>query len=233
MCKQRLFFILIASLLLVVTAAQSGERGEVRFQVVPSARTDCQVGNLNNPVPPPVPDIFQGLQEYAYFIYPPDQCSCPDNGFMIENVNMWLHFDPNMIPVSFVVRGGLREAVWDPAADCYVPGDVICMSDETVYQIDDPGEYLITVETPQCPCVIFNERYFLVMEYLDAFPANLVIDDDPQPCIEYLYEGGVWQDMFGMKAAGGKTIVWSDIVCCDPGTDSAPSTWGSIKSLYR
>ena len=85
------------------------------------AQTICQVGNLADPVSPPVGGIVQGDQVFAYLIHPVDQCDCPEEFVQLQNLNMWLDFDASMVPANFTVRPGLRPAVFDLNLDQWVP----------------------------------------------------------------------------------------------------------------
>ncbi len=204
-------------------------------QESPGGRSDCQIGNLNPPVPPSVHGLFTGEEGFAYLVYPDSQCTCIEGGFQLESVSMMLEFEPWMLPVTFWVHGGLLEAVFEPADLCWVPGLELCVSAPIEITITTPGEHTITVPMlGVCDCYPMDDYYFLYIEFLDGFDANLLIDDQPLPCIVYNRKVGFdWIDMYWMKTSGGKGIVFGDIICCEPPIGTEPSTWGAIKSLYR
>jgi len=41
-----------------------------------------------------------------------------------------------------------------------------------------------------------------------------------------------WYPAYRRVQAGGKVIIWGDLVCYDP-VANAVGTWGGIKTLYR
>ncbi len=192
------------------------------------------VGNLNPPVPPAVEFLHTGLETYAYLIYPPEQASCSQGGFELLDVNMYLELTPGQVPVSFHAAGGLIQADWDHSIGQFVPGQPLCEGPQFFFHFDEPGLYTITVPMDlTCGCQIFDEHYFLTLEYLDPFEANLPTDGQPAPGIVYNDKGAGWVDMIGLgKTAGGKVIIWGDLVCCDP-VANAEGSWGGIKTLYR
>jgi hypothetical protein len=224
----RLFLLLV--LVPVITSLLAAERPAPDLSV----ETDFQVGNLNPVVPPSVAGLFTGNEKFAYLIFPPDQGTCNEGGIQLETVSMLLEFEPAQVPVTFSVRGGLLDAVWDPAMGGFVPGEEICLGLPEIYEIIEPGIYTITVAVPECSCVPWDDYYFLTLEYLDPFEALLPIDDLPEPGIVFNDKGTGWIDMFGMKrTAGGKIIVWGDVICCEPAVGNTTGTWSHVKSLYR
>jgi hypothetical protein len=192
-------------------------------------------GNLNPPMPPAVPDVHFGEASYAYLFYPPDYGSCPLGGFRLEAVHMLLEFAPAQVPVTFTVTGGLMSAVWDPSQNMFVPGGPLCEGPPLVFTFTEPGQYEIFVPTNgACGCQPFDEYYFLSLNFLDPFNADLPTDGQPEPGVVFIDNGTGWVDMIGLgKTAGGKVIIWGDLVCCDPSIGNANSTWGGIKGLYR
>jgi hypothetical protein len=197
------------------------------------ARTDCQVGNLN-PAAGLVTGFFQGNERYKYLIYPPDQCSCPV-GFLLESVSMMLHFEPWMVPITFDVVCDLGEAI-EVAPGCWEPGPIdYCVSSVTTFHITTAGYHTITVPMDGCDCAFMDHHYFIGLEFLTAFDANIVIDAFPQPCIVYNWRSpGPWEDLFTWFArSSGKGIIWGDIICCQPPVATEADSWGAIKSLYH
>lgn len=199
-----------------------------------TTRADCRVGNLASAVPPPATGIFAGGEEYAYLIYPPDQCQCAEGGFTFESIGMLLEFAPHQVPVTFAAVAVWREAVWDDGLGCYLPGGELFASAPVIFPIALPGIYDIVIPTPGWDFLPFAQHYFIGLRYVDVFAADLPVDDQPQACVAYRGDGTSWQDLDGLKrAAGGKVIVWGDIVCGSPVIPSDATTWGTLKAVYR
>lgn len=193
-----------------------------------------QVGNLNDPVPPAVPDLHFGQVAYAYLIYPPDQGACSQGGFKLETVHMYLEFAPDQVPVDFMVCAGLQTAVPDPSGETYAPGGPLCDGPLLQVHVDEPGPFVVSLPVGDaCGCQPFDEHYFLTVRYPEPFLADLPIDDQPQAGVVYADEGAGWADMFLIdKTASGKVIIWGDLVCCEP-VAAETRTWSGIKTLYR
>ncbi len=193
-----------------------------------------QVGNLNPPVPPAVPDLHFGQTSYAYLVYPPDQGNCTKGGFKLETLHMYLELTAAQVPVTFDAAAVLREAVWDPGQNGWVPGPPLCGGPLWTFTFDDPGLYVIDLPLDDsCGCEVFDMFYFLSVDFPTFFEADLPVDGLPQEGIVFRNTSGFWEDMFGLgKTATGKVIIWGDLVCCEPvGNDT--STWSGIKSLYE
>ncbi|MEZ4388184.1 MAG: hypothetical protein R3D98_11530 [Candidatus Krumholzibacteriia bacterium] len=189
------------------------------------------VGNLNQPAGS-VPNILFGDQTLAYLIFPSEQVSCPDAGFQLETVRVYLEFTENQVPVTLNVGGGLLRAV--PEGDGYVPGDAIYFTESRPIVINEPGLQLIEVPVGDAAtCEAIAEPYFLGLRFDGPAEANLVIDDQPAPGIEFIDSGNGFVDLNGFdKTSGGKVIIWGDIVCCIiTGTES--SSWHGIKQMFR
>jgi hypothetical protein len=197
-------------------------------------QAECQVGNPVEIGQPPVPELFFGNQEWAYLIYPPDQCDCPEGGFQLDRVNMDLSLNPGQVPVIFSASAFLREAIYNAETGCYVPGEVLYFSPPVTFTFDEPGVYTITVPTPETSCEVFDEHYFIGLRYLEPFLADLAIDEQPAPCTAYVDSGNGWFDFYDLrKSSTGKPIIWGDIVCCDINVPAEDGTWTEIKGLYR
>ncbi len=194
-----------------------------------------QVGNLNPPEPPAVPDVHLGLESYAYLFYPPDFGDCSSGGFRLEAVHMLLEFTPEQVPVTFHAAGGLISADWDSALDMFVPGGQLCEGQPFDFHFTEPGQYEIILPVQgACGCQPFNEHYFLSVKYFDQFGADLPTDGQPEAGVVFINNSGNWIDMIGLgKTAGGKVIIWGDLVCCDPPIGNDMGTWSGIKGLYR
>lgn len=189
-----------------------------------------QVGNLNPPAGT-APGILVGNQTLAYLILPEEQVSCPDQGFQLQNVRVFLEFSPEQVPVTLNVAGGLLQAVPDGAG--YVPGDSLFMTDPMPIVIAEPGMQLIEVPVDGvASCELLSGAYFLALRFAGPAESSLVIDDQPAPGIEFIDSGNGFVDMNGLdKASGGKVIIWGDIICCIV-TASEGSTWHQIKQMF-
>lgn len=189
-----------------------------------------QVGNLNLPAGT-APGILVGNQTLAYLIQPEEQVSCPEQGFQLQNVRVYLEFSQEQVPVTLNVAGGLLQAVPDGAG--YVPGDALFLTDPMPMVITEPGLQLIEVPVEGvASCELLGGAYFLALQFVGPAAASLVIDDQPAPGIEFIDSGNGFIDMNGLdKASGGKVIIWGDIICCLV-TASEGSTWHQIKQIF-
>ncbi len=202
----------------------------------PAATTvHCQIGNLHDPVRLPGPELFQGEESYAFLVHPPEQCGCTEGGFTVETVAHLLYFEPDQVPALLQVQARLLEALPDLTGLCRLPGPDVCLGPPQTILVDQPGYFLVTVPMPGCPIQDFGQYYFLAMSYQGGSPARLAIDDQPQPCVEFIDRGNGWEDMFLIpdKTGGGKHILFGDVVCGALSVDEETGSWGSIKSLYR
>lgn len=199
------------------------------------AAGDCLVGNLNEPVGPPAPDIFQGHESYAYLVYPPDNCLCEQGGFTVQTITQVLYFDATQVPVTLQVQASLRLGVLDIGGTCWLPGPQVCLGPVIPVTITSPGFHWVTAPLPGCPMQPFGNHYFLSLQYLGGGPGFLAIDDAPQACTEYVERGLGWEDMFTFpaKTGGGKAIIFGDVLCGAMSVENQTGSWGSIKSLYR
>jgi len=232
----RYFLPLIVLLLVFSSAAALAETGPYAdWDGSTAANGDCQVGNLNDPVGPPAPDIFNGEESYAFHILPAEQCQCAEGGFKIESISMLLYFEEDQIPTTFEVRGSLLAAVFEPASDCWLPGPPLCQSDPLAMTIDTPGVHQVFVPVVDCEAYPLVDNFFLSLTYNGGGPAFLPIDDQPRPCTEYINRGAGWEDMFFFpgKTGGGKHIVFGDIVCSIPTVGADQNSWDAVKALYR
>ena len=206
------------------------------FWSLPAAAQDsCTIGNLNDPAGPPAPDIFKANETYAYHVFPPEQCSCSEGGFIPTSVSQLLYFDTEQIPATFQVQAQLLAAVYDAGSGCYTPGVVICEGPPLQVTVTTTGVFQATAPFDLCPVQPFAEHYFLALKYTGYAPGYLVTDGLPQECTEYVDRGAGWEDMFFFpgKTGGGKSILFGDIVCDAYTVDNEQGAWGVIKSLYR
>lgn len=194
-----------------------------------------QIGNLNPPLDPYLPDLVTGQQSFAYLVRPADQLSCSEPGFRLEALHMWLAFEPIQVPVTFQVDGGLLEAIDDPAFPGPVPGAELCPVPPQTVTVDEPGLFQLTVPVQgACGCRAIEKDFFLNIRLLTPVEALLPTDGQPEPGVVFWNNGNGWEDMDGLdKAAIGKTIIWGDIVCCTNSVGREQATWGRVKALYR
>jgi len=197
---------------------------------IPAVGQELQrVGNLNQPAQT-VPDILFGDQTLAYIIRPYEQISCPEGGFMLQQVGTYLDFSENQIPGALRVRGGLLRAI--PEGAGFVPGEPYFYGEIVDIPIPEPGQYLIEAPVSMW-AVPVDEVYFLALHFEGPAEASLVIDDEPAPGIEFINPGNGWIDMFEFdKTSGGKVIIWGDIVC-GVVVEADASSWSQVKQLFR
>jgi len=222
--------LVLAVLAVFVSVAFSAED----FQVPRELRNEYRIGNLNQPQGS-VPGIFNGNEAYAYYVYPPSQCECEEEGFKLLSVTQGLHFDEQQIPALLNVRALLIKAELDSSQDYYIPGDVLFEGPLQTFLIEDNGPVLVTVPTGGSEAFPFDDHYFIGLRYEGNAPGSLLIDDEPLPGIEYINTGNGWFDLYGWqkRAGGGKVIVYGDIVCSPLGVPTETRAWDGIKSLYR
>jgi len=188
----------------------------------------------NGPVLPPVENVFEANEEYAYHIFPADQCNCSEGGFSVEAIHQLLHFTPEQIPAVFTVRAALMSAVQQGGAGCWVPDQPLFVSPPMNVIISDNGIVEIVVPTPNSGVYALNDHYFLALFYQGNALGQLVVDDMPMVCTEYVNRGNGWEDLNAFaKSGGGSMIVWGDIVCGVPTVDVERGTFDTIKSLFK
>ncbi|HPF36782.1 MAG TPA: hypothetical protein PLH84_15265 [Candidatus Krumholzibacteria bacterium] len=200
-----------------------------------AAQNLASIGNLNEPVPPSLAGLLTGDQSFAYLVFPQEQVSCPERGFRLEFVNMYLDFQADQVPQVLKMSSGLVDAVWDEQQQAWVPGQSACAAQQFELLITEPGLQVVSCPVQgSCGCQTVEQPYFLNLSFLGAAAANLVTDGQPQPGIVYWDQGNGWTDMYGVdKTATGKTIIWGDIVCCAYSVGNENRTWSGVKSLYR
>ena len=198
----------------------------------PAQEVDCTIGNLNQPAFF-APGIFQGDEAYAYFVEPGALCTFAGGHFSLLNVTQLLQFEDQQLPVTLQVEAAILDAVWDPGLDCFLPGGAIHASLPLTQRVEEVGVSAVTVQFD--PLILPLERpCFLSLRYLGGGPGQLVTDDQPAPCIEYIDRGQGWEDLFTFDKTGdGKTIVFGDVVYATSTVPEATESWGAIKSLYR
>lgn len=239
MSALRILTVLLTGVLVVAAgAAAAGDGPHGNLPDLFALEADCRIGNLNPPVGPSYPGVFNGNEAYAYFVQPNSQCSDGEEAFQLETVSMLVDFGPDQVPQTLVVRSLLLNADFDTGSDCFVPGRTICEGPELVFTFDTPGIKTITAPLDACYPLPLDSQYFLSLSFEGGGPASLPVDDEPQECIEYINTGNGWTDLYDQKtgddkSGGGKVIVFGDVVFVIAGVPVENTSWGAIKTLYR
>lgn len=201
------------------------------------AQQVCQIGNLNDPVLP-VPNLIQGgEQTFAYLVHPVEQCPCSEGFVQIQNVSMWLQFEPWMIPMNFFVRAGIQRAAFDAAIDQWHPAGYYFEGITVPVEVFDPGLFLLNIPTPEARWMDVNEYYFLTVTFRSPLEANLAADGFDLPGISYMSPDGgeTWIDLFGFdKTSGGTPIIWGDVLCgtMTPAGAPVPEAGARLEAPY-
>jgi hypothetical protein len=187
----------------------------------------CSIGNLNDPVGPPVPGIVQGKRAVAYLVIPDNQCGCADPSVQLQRIFMGLHFDTGQVPQQFQVHAGIRPAVPIPGTNSYKPGHWYYESATVGVFVQEPGPFLLEAPAVNARWMTMDQPYFLTITFDSPLDANIMVDGDDQPGIAWISpDGSDWFDMYDGqldKTSGGKTIIWGDVLC---GTESAEGPAG-------
>lgn len=186
------------------------------------AQEFCSIGNLNDPVGPPVPGIVQGRKAVAYLVVPDDDCGCPDPAVKLQSVFMALNFSPAQVPQQFQVHAGIRPAEPIPGTNSFKPGHWYYESATVDVLVQAPGPFLLQAPAVNARWMNMDQPYFLTITFDTPLDANIMVDGDDQPGIAWISpDGHDWLDMYDGqidKTSGGKTIIWGDVLC---GTESA------------
>ena len=222
------------SLLIFASLAMAGSGENSGNNIETILLGDCRVGNLNPPSGELVPDIFMGDETYAYHIFPSTLCTSNLDGYILESISQLLDFNTDQIPAAFSVQPILLSANFDSGTDCWIPGPPLYEGPTQTFSINEPGIVPVQVFTTDVPAFVMSDHYFLAMRYTGGAQAQLVVDDDPQPCTEFINRGNGWEDLFGQKrSGGGKVIVFGDIIFSPASIGNTTTTWDGIKSLYK
>ncbi len=203
-----------------------------------AAQQVCQVGNLEDPVPPVVPDLITGGdQVFAYLIHPVEQCGCSEGFVQFQEVRMWLQFEPWMIPQNFIVRAGLRPAIWNPNVDRWEPDGYFYESFDIPVEVFDPGPFVLSIPTEHARWINIDDFFFLTVTFLSPLEANLVGDGMDLPGITYMSPdgGNHWMDLWVPdKTSGGKPIIWGDVLCgaFDTTDSPVPGSGAQLETPY-
>lgn len=195
----------------------------------------CDVGNQNEPVYN-YGNWIMGGEVYAYLINPAaEDCIC-NEGFQLDRVYMRMQFGPEDVPVTFDARGRLAEAVWDPARQVHVPGEVYCSGPNWSITAAIEGLYDINVDIDQgCECATVGDPYFILFDLPNGFAwwPDALEDDSPEAGISWHNSGDGWMDLVTDSGWWGKNIMHADVSCCTGPTASDGLPFGALKSLYR
>ena len=187
------------------------------------AQIVCQIGNLEEPIGPPIPGIVQGEQVFAYLVHPIEQCNCADGFVQLQEIFMWLEFEPVVVPQNFMVRAGIRRAKYDAALDLWAPDSYFYESNVFPVEVMEPGPFILHAPAFNARWMDIQEYYFLTLAFETPVQANLLGDLNDQPGIAYISpDGDNWFDLYGPeKTSGGKPIIWGDVLCgADDGADA-------------
>ncbi|MCP4145340.1 MAG: hypothetical protein GY752_08665 [bacterium] len=197
----------------------------------------CIIGNMGDPVGPPLFDVLHGMESYAYLVKPSEECSSQEEVFELLKLYMLLDFFVEQVPVNFTCRAGFLKAV-EVQPGQFVPDEQIYSSPPTTFFVPQPGITMIEIGTPEFAELIMDDEYFIVIHFETPFEGNIPIDNLPESGVAYRNDGSGWVDMdtFG-RSASGKIIAWGDIVCSPAGASSVepdpPVSWGFVKSLFK
>ncbi|MFH1843729.1 MAG: hypothetical protein ABIF77_11045 [bacterium] len=243
--RRHLLMLLCLSLLLVANTALAGKTVSVTridnpdpqvYTMGGATRSDCQVGNLNDPAWL-IGDWVWGEEGYKYLFHPQTSCSCPI-GFQLETIHMLMDFGVEDVPVTFEAYVDLEEAVWDDLLGCYYPGPETCVSPVYQFTIDTAGTYDIAMSIfDHCDCAYMNYNYFLSFHFVTTFDSamlpSLVSDEFPVGCTSWNDYGFGWQDLVNDFGWPGELMMWADVVCCEFPVGTENGTWGEVKTMYR
>jgi len=197
----------------------------------------CIIGNMGDPVGPPLFDLLHGQEAYAYLVKPSEECSSQEEVFELLKLNMLLDFFIEQVPVNFICRAEFRKA-FEVEPGQFVPAELIYSSPEVMLYIPQPGITRIEVGTPEFTEQIMDDQYFIVIRFESPFEGNLPIDNLPEPGVAFRNDGSGWVDMDTFdRSASGKIIAWGDIVCSPAGSSSVEPdpgvSWGYVKTLFN
>lgn len=204
---------------------------------------DCAIGV----VPPGVFNVqfvFPPNDEYHTLLVPTlDCCVLPGGGMgpvALTEAHALLRWPTNCtIQVSVTILGATGPS------NCLVPdpNNVICPP--TTYQIDgngaDPVTFVAQHDFPLPAGCCIQGPAFLKIDFISngTCPPNtngldaprLVLDAAADPCVSYNFYPGN-PSYFDLSAFFPNPVMWTNGHCCGA-TPTIPSTWGSVKSLYR
>ncbi len=197
----------------------------------------CIIGNMGDPVGPPLINVLHGQESYAYLVKPSEECSSQGEVFELLKLHMMLDFFTEQVPVDFTCRAEFLKA-HEVQPGQFVPSEIIYSSPTARFQFDQPGIQMIEVGTPGFDGQIMDDVYFIAIRFESPFEGNLPIDSFPEPGVAFRNAGSGWVDMDTLgRSASGKIIAWGDIVCRPAGASSVEPdpgvSWGSVKYLFN
>ncbi|MBD3368456.1 MAG: hypothetical protein GF405_09850 [Candidatus Eisenbacteria bacterium] len=177
-----------------------------------------------------VGDWFTGNEVYAA-LADPDDCSDCGGGWQADDVTIFLYWTTaDTCRMSAVAT--IREV--EECGETLVPGDPIVTSDPTEVGITGTcGLWAVTIELPQ-DTPILTDPFFVAVEFMDPCGNLPKVVTDSGPCTEgssWNHWGSGWQDMcdFGFP---GDLSLYATLQCQGP-TAVEPSSWTTIKAIYR
>ncbi len=206
---------------------------------VPSATinsADCQTGQYQGPIAFSVQFVFPPNDAY-FTLLDPAGC-CPEGATALTVAHAILNW-PSVcqLPVTVSILGATGPST------CLVPdpNNVICPP--TAYVLDGTGGGAIQHDFPLPAGCCIQGPAFLKIDFvssgnctetpsgLDA--PRLITDNTMDNCTSYnFYPGNPTFVPLEAYSFPGNPIMWADGRCC-LATPTIPSTWGSVKSLYR
>jgi len=199
---------------------------------------DCSMGQTG-PVAFSIRFIFPPNDEYHTLLVPGPDC-CPGGGATAITVAHAILNWPAVcqIPVNVSILG----ATGDVACPVPDPNNVICPP--TFFILDGTGGGAIQHDFPMPAGCCIQGPAFLKIDFIadgscPPDPAGLnaprlITDNTPDNCTSYNFYPGdpVFRDLIVAYGFPGNPVMWAEGHCCGA-TPTIPSTWGSVKSLYR
>lgn len=235
----------VVCLALVVAPAIAAEKSAPTIHTlgnapVPDATansTDCNMGQYQGPIAFSIQFIFPPNDEY-HTLLDPAGCCAGGGATALTNAHAILNW-PSVcqLPVNVSILGATGPE------NCLVPdpNNVICPP--TFYILDGSGGGAIQHDFPLPGGCCIQGPAFLKIDFLSSGNCTetgsgldaprLITDNTMDNCVSYNYYPGnptfVPLESYGFP---GNPIMWADGHCCGA-TPTIPSTWGSVKSLYR
>lgn len=187
---------------------------------------------------------------YVNYLLPPDDAyltllnpaactGCPGGIIRLTNAHIMLNF---RVACDITVQVRVVGAVGDVA--CYTPNQslVICGPLTFTLSATAPGTYDFAVPMPADCCI--DRPAFLEFNFVapgigcstNTTQPRLVTTDVCNLCESYnIYPVGgslITEDLCSVTGFPGNPLMYADADCC-LGTPAHPSSWGSLKTLYR
>lgn len=197
---------------------------------------DCQTGQYQGPATFSVQFVFPPNDEY-HTLLDPAAC-CPGGATSLTVAHAMLNWPVACaLPVNVSILGSTGGPCPQPD-----PNNVICPP--TLYILDGSALGVIQHDFPLPGGCCIQGPAFLKIEFVNRgnctetptglTAPRLVADNTPEICTSYNFYAGdpVYRDLVTFWGFTGNPMIWADGNCCGA-TPTIPSTWGSMKSLYR